>query len=66
MIHKTVNPLMRYLTKMPQKRDYFLNGLDEDKINTLVDKKAEETNSTYSNAFLKNSKYDTFQIKPFQ
>lgn len=51
---------------MPQKRDYFLNGLDEDKINTLVDKKAEETNSTYSNAFLKNSKYDTFQIKPFQ
>lgn len=51
---------------MPQKRDYFLNGLDEDKINTLVDKKAEETNSTYSNVFLKNYKYDTFKIKPFQ
>lgn len=66
MIQKIVNPSMRYLTKLPQKSDYFLNGLEENKINTLVDEKAEETNSTYSNVFLKNSKSDTFEIQLFQ
>lgn len=60
MIQKIVNHSTKYLTKMPQKSDYFLNGHDENKIKTLVDEKAEETISTHSNVFLKNFKFDTY------